>query len=64
MTKQVFDMLWQRDHIIEHFESWRQIAKKSLRLFVEKMDKACCVRSIFGNQFRLMLMYTLFVLSI
>ena len=46
-----------RDHIIERFEAWWKIANKSLRLFVENVEKDRCVGSIFGNQFHFLLMH-------
>jgi hypothetical protein len=50
------------DHIIERFEAWWKIANKSLRLFVENVEKDRCVGSNFGNQFHFLLMYRLCVI--
>jgi len=50
----------QRDHIIECFQTWWKIANKSLRLFVENLEKDRCVGSIFGNQFHFLLMQIVF----
>jgi len=49
-------MLWWCDHIIECFKAWWKIAHKPRRLFVENVEKDRCMGSIFGSQFRFLLM--------
>jgi len=57
MTKQVFETSWWRDHIIELLEAWWNIVDGSLSLFMHNVVKDPCLGSVFGNQFRFMLMY-------
>jgi len=59
MAKQVFQMSWQPNHIIERFKAGWKIANKSLVLLVENVEKDQCVGYIFGNQFRILLMFAL-----
>jgi len=59
MNKQVFEMSWQHDHIIERFEAWQKIANKYFGSFEENVEKDRCVGSIVGNQFRFLLMVDL-----
>jgi hypothetical protein len=52
-------MLRRCNLMIERFEAWWKIAYKSLRLCVKNVEKDGCVGSIFGNQFHLLLMFSL-----
>jgi len=56
MTKQVFETSWRCDHSIECLEAWCKIAKKTLGLFVQNVEKDRSMGCIFGNKFRCMLM--------
>ena len=56
MTKQVFEMSWPRDHIIERFKAWWKIANRLLRMCVENVEKGRFLECIFRNQFHILLM--------
>jgi len=51
-----FETSRQRNDIIQRFEQWWTIGNKSLRIFVENLDKPRCMGSILQNHFHSLLM--------